>query len=756
MSTITNKYSPEQINELRSKVDILRKVSIEEILIHEGKDVRHTPSKLYHSPFREDKTPSFHIDEVNHRFSDPGDTDPSHKKPGAKQAGGDTIDLVMWLKGCNYNEALVYLYEMSQPFSLASAANRGDSPFPETTSTALSGYVNHSGGAIGSDTEWGETGAMYGVTSRHYYHGRKTPNGNVEITEEQFQDGVKRVLKANESLGRRNPEKYMDLLARNWQQVANADAVYAVSAIDDKVIVTKDGKGYNPVKGGTGWAVQMAIDAGKPVFVFDQEREEWYGFHGPDIEKNGWALLPGAPALTKNFAGIGSRELSDAGKKAIKAAYYATIANNIKNSEGVADSKFNIDKEYLKQVDSEVTIDINRELSNLAVRHFVVGLNEFNSVEQYIQWQRALRAGETNLAGKILEANTPDEAKRLGQEVKPSADGKTVPEEIGMMDYAVRRSFAANPSAIDLLLQTGNSTLKQENPATAVEKELPGILMKVRHELQQRLVDDSGEYRGNSVIEIRDIRKGVDSPSLVKYESKDRMIDPYVLQKYCCQVKYTVKTQTKEGEKAFTYMAVGFQNRQGDWALRGAPYITRDGKQSNGIKRTTGNDISFITENGDFATGPAEGSTRENLVVFEGFNDFLSWLSWRGNIKPDNANVVVLNSVVNLDRAEDIIKSHKKVFAYMDGDKTGRRATAKIEQMCKDGGVEYNDCSYLYTKKGLNDFNDAWLVEVENRKKNGKPYRITLVVVASGLNRYESKGAEQKQEQPKTGKKLSK
>jgi hypothetical protein len=80
--------------------------------------------------------------------------------------------------------------------------------------TNLVGYINHSGGADGSDSVWGEVGEKYGVVSRHYYHGEKTPKGNVEITESQYQEGVQMVMRANKTL-RRKPEKYMDLLARN-------------------------------------------------------------------------------------------------------------------------------------------------------------------------------------------------------------------------------------------------------------------------------------------------------------------------------------------------------------------------------------------------------------------------------------------------------------------------------------------------------------------------------------------------------------
>lgn len=171
----------------------------------------------------------------------------------------------------------------------------------------LQGYVNHSGGAVGSDTYWGEVGARFGVTSNHYYHGNKTPNGNVAITEEQFQEGKAHVLQANETLNRQ-PEKYMDLLARNWMQVKNADAVFAIGHISKGI-----------VDGGTGWAVQMAIDAGKPVYLFDQIRNQWFR-----NTSGTWAVTE-VPTLTPNFAGIGTRELNEQGKKAIEDVYAKTL-----------------------------------------------------------------------------------------------------------------------------------------------------------------------------------------------------------------------------------------------------------------------------------------------------------------------------------------------------------------------------------------------------------------------------------------------
>ena len=180
--------------------------------------------------------------------------------------------------------------------------------------TNLVGYINHSGGADGSDSVWGEVGEKYGVVSRHYYHGEKTPKGNVEITESQYQEGVQMVMRANKTL-RRKPEKYMDLLARNWMQVKGSDSIFAVGKIVKNI-----------VDGGTGWAVQMAIDEGKPVYVFNQEvsgkfQVGWYKY---DYDTNSFVPTT-TPVLTTNFAGIGTREINNLGVAAIEEVYKNTL-----------------------------------------------------------------------------------------------------------------------------------------------------------------------------------------------------------------------------------------------------------------------------------------------------------------------------------------------------------------------------------------------------------------------------------------------
>ena len=76
------------------------------------------------------------------------------------------------------------------------------------------------------------------------------------------------------------------------------------------------------VSGGTGWVVQMGVDNKKPVFFFDQEGNVWNTYN---YEKEIFEIIDYVPKLTQNFAGIGTRELQDNGKEAIKKVYETNI-----------------------------------------------------------------------------------------------------------------------------------------------------------------------------------------------------------------------------------------------------------------------------------------------------------------------------------------------------------------------------------------------------------------------------------------------
>jgi hypothetical protein len=181
-------------------------------------------------------------------------------------------------------------------------------------------YVNHSGGCPGADMMWENEGYRYGVETIAYsfqghHHDSKNPK---VLSYEELKEGFEHVLIANKAV-KRHPQgqaPYIkNLLARNWYQVKNADMVFAVGMFDK-----------NGVSGGTGWAVQMAIDNNIPIYFFDQGDNQWYYFKwGMDA---GFHLCNYIPTLTQNFAGIGTRKLSIEGQRAIIQVYDHTFGKD--------------------------------------------------------------------------------------------------------------------------------------------------------------------------------------------------------------------------------------------------------------------------------------------------------------------------------------------------------------------------------------------------------------------------------------------
>lgn len=173
----------------------------------------------------------------------------------------------------------------------------------------------HSGGAEGSDSYWDEVAEQYGIKERHhYYYGKKTPKGNHELTEAEYEEGLTHVQKAHATLKRGDLNKYnnytLHLLSRNWFQIKNAKCAVAIAEKFDSMKI---------VSGGTGWAVQMAIDNGIPVYVYNQNSNEWFAF---DYSTNQfYKVADTTPVLSdvekQSFAAVGTRKLDNEGKNAI-------------------------------------------------------------------------------------------------------------------------------------------------------------------------------------------------------------------------------------------------------------------------------------------------------------------------------------------------------------------------------------------------------------------------------------------------------
>ena len=167
---------------------------------------------------------------------------------------------------------------------------------------------------------------------------------------------------------------------------------------------------------------------------------------------------------------------------------------------------------------------------------------------------------------------------------------------------------------------------------------------------------------------LREVRP-LDNLSLLAY-LEQRCINTDMARCQCVEVHYSVNCKN--------YYAVGFKNDADGYELRNRYF-----KGSVSPKDIT--TFSLATN---------------KCMIFEGFMDYLSFLTLNNRLHPQ-MNTVVLNSTAHLDRAMTFLKRHQLIHAYLDNDTPGKDVLSKISN--QHGQVE--DMSMLYYPyKDLNEY----------------------------------------------------
>lgn len=192
----------------------------------------------------------------------------------------------------------------------------------------LEDFENHSGGCQGSDLKWDSIGRKYGFNN--HFHWR--PKDLTTLGYDGRKEMLLAVEKAAEALCRPSKFKGVELVQRNWFQAKKGNGIYAISYILQPGQKDLQGRVNEAEKevvaGGTGWAVEMGIQMDKPVFVFDMNVNAWFIWnHTMEDSKPRFIRVPPGvtPSLTQKYAGIGTRNPTPAGCKAIESVYKRTI-----------------------------------------------------------------------------------------------------------------------------------------------------------------------------------------------------------------------------------------------------------------------------------------------------------------------------------------------------------------------------------------------------------------------------------------------
>ena len=171
-------------------------------------------------------------------------------------------------------------------------------------------------------------------------------------------------------------------------------------------------------------------------------------------------------------------------------------------------------------------------------------------------------------------------------------------------------------------------------------------------------------------------------PYLQEYLTKERCIDLKKATPFLKCISYEVRGRR--------YEAIGFANSSGGYELR-------DDKTFKGT--VAPKDITSIFEN-----------KAKPVYLFEGFMDFLSFLSMKGEV---TNQCLVMNSVSNVARSIHYLNKRNitSVRAFLDNDDAGRKAVQEFV----NAGFKVEDMAVYY--RDFKDLNDFHISRVREQQK---------------------------------------
>ena len=175
-------------------------------------------------------------------------------------------------------------------------------------------FTLYSGGHRGAETAFGEAAEKWSIKEINFtFSGQKAnrQKNNETLSDEDLKRGDISMELVSKMMSRTyyETEKIRKVLQTIFHMVNKGHQVFVVGTI------LKD----NTVKGGTGWAVELAKLFNRPLSVFDQDKKGWYSW-----KEGSW--IKDSPKIEHHtFVGSGTRNLTDEGRKAIDSLFEQTF-----------------------------------------------------------------------------------------------------------------------------------------------------------------------------------------------------------------------------------------------------------------------------------------------------------------------------------------------------------------------------------------------------------------------------------------------
>jgi DNA primase len=171
--------------------------------------------------------------------------------------------------------------------------------------------------------------------------------------------------------------------------------------------------------------------------------------------------------------------------------------------------------------------------------------------------------------------------------------------------------------------------------------------------------------------------------NLLNYLQK-RCIPLEIASRFCNEVDFLLY-----GKK---HTVIGFQNNAGGYELRSENF-----KGSSSPK-----DITFVDNRTD------------DVVVFEGFFNFLSFCTVNKNLTAPLSNCLVLNSLSFFEKSRSLMEQYSQVHLILDRDSAGKNSTKRALHWDSDKYIDRSD--FYQNHKDLND----WLIQQQNSQKQSQ------------------------------------
>lgn len=245
----------------------------------------------------------------------------------------------------------------------------------------------YSGGAVGSDTEWRNVAQKYGFDMIHYtvddYD--KLSSDDKESIEKQYKEVVERLQRKQLSADSYSGK----LVRRDMLQANSADSILAIGRLG------KNGH----VDGGTAYATERGIIRGIPVYLFDQNDNHWKTYDGEEF------INCEQPNLTRHAALIGTRQITDTGKRAIQNVFSAQ-ARPQQTVEGskpkTSETKTDEDSKPVQQI----KLTAGQEAAKKAILNFIKTADA--SKGEYFTLTGKAGTGKTTLIQEVIREIAKD------------------------------------------------------------------------------------------------------------------------------------------------------------------------------------------------------------------------------------------------------------------------------------------------------------------------------------------------------------